>query len=76
MTAGEQVDRFALSVGGYTSTVGFFTAPIGERTRALLVDDPMLFDREQLYGVGSADYADNPRRFAVLVRAAPNLASP
>jgi starch synthase len=75
VTAGEQVDRFALSVGGYTSTVGFFTAPIGERTRALLVDDPMLFDREQLYGVGSADYADNPRRFAVLVRAALEFAA-
>jgi len=70
VTAGEEIDRFALSVGGYTSEVGFFSAPLGERTRALLVDDPALFDREQLYGTGNADYPDNPRRFAVLVRAA------
>src|SRR5689334_23054387 len=34
VTAGELVDRFTLSVGGYTSEVGFFTAPLGERTRA------------------------------------------
>src|SRR5262249_35603954 len=50
VTAGEQVGRFTLSVGGYYSNVGFFAAPLGERTRALLVDDPALFDREQLYG--------------------------
>jgi starch synthase len=75
VTAGDEVDRFALSVGGYTSEIGFFTAPLGERTRALLVDDPALFDREQLYGVGNADYSDNPRRFAVLVRAALEFAA-
>jgi starch synthase len=75
VTAGEEVARFPLSVGGYTSNVGFFAAPLGERTRALLVDDPALFDREQLYGVGNHDYADNPRRFAVLVRAALEFAA-
>jgi starch synthase len=75
VTAGAQVDRFTLSVGGYTSEVGFFSAPLGDRTRALLVDDPALFDREYLYGVGNADYPDNPRRFAVLVRAALEFAA-
>ncbi len=38
--------------------------------RALLVDCPELFDREELYGVDSTDYPDNARRFAMLVRAA------
>jgi starch synthase len=70
ITAGELIERFTLSVGGYTSEIGFFAAALGERTRAVLVDDPGLYDREQLYGVGNADYRDNPRRFAVLVRAA------
>ena len=35
-----------------------------------LVDCPDLFDREALYGIGNSDYADNARRFAMLVRAA------
>ena len=35
-----------------------------------LVDIPALYDREGLYGVGSHDHPDNPRRFAALARAA------
>ncbi len=38
--------------------------------RAILVDCPDLFDREALYGVDGTDFPDNPRRFAMLVRAA------
>jgi starch synthase len=34
-----------------------------------------LFDREALYAVGAVDYPDNPRRFAMLVRAALELAA-
>ena len=36
----------------------------------LLVDCPSLFDRDSLYGADSTEYPDNPRRFAMLVRAA------
>jgi starch synthase len=67
--AGTPVERFPVSVGGYTSEVGFFDAPLADGAHALLVDSPELYDRETLYG-GDAGYPDNPRRFAMLVRAA------
>jgi starch synthase len=38
------------------------------------VDDPEYFDREQLYGVGGRDYADNAERFAEFARVAIELA--
>jgi starch synthase len=38
------------------------------------VDDPEYFDREQLYGVGGRDYADNAERFAEFARVALELA--
>lgn len=69
------VDRFALTVGGYAAEVGFFEAPLDDGARALLVDVPALYDRSELYGVGNTDYPDNPRRFAVLVRAALEFAA-
>jgi starch synthase len=59
-----------LSVGGYYSDVRLFEAPLGDGARAMLVDAPGLFDRDFLYGQGNDDYGDNPRRFALLVRAA------
>jgi starch synthase len=68
--AGEFRDRLDISIGGYYSSVNLYEAPLGDGARAVLVDEPGLFGREFLYGVGNADYADNPRRFAVLVRAA------
>lgn len=64
------IDRFSVTVGGTTSEVALHEAPMGSGARALLVDAPDLYAREGLYGVGSVDYPDNPRRFAVLVRAA------
>jgi starch synthase len=68
---GSLVDRFSLSVGGYTRDIGFFEAPLSNGVRAILVDCPDLYDRDELYAPrGAADYPDNPRRFAVLVRAA------
>jgi starch synthase len=62
--------RMALTVGGVTSEVGLIEVPLAVGVHAVLVDEPSLFDREGLYGVGNADYPDNPRRFAVLARAA------
>ncbi|MGE0702845.1 MAG: glycogen synthase GlgA [Vicinamibacterales bacterium] len=69
-TIDRPIDRYAVTVGGHTTEVILHEAAIGHGARALLVEASDLYDREGLYGLGSADYPDNPRRFAVLVRAA------
>jgi starch synthase len=66
---GELIDKFDLKVGGINADIGIYEAPIGP-ARALLVDEPTLYDRDHLYATETGDYPDNPRRFAVLVRAA------
>jgi starch synthase len=68
--AGTLIETFPVSVGGYTQNIGFFEAALDDGARALLVDCPDLYDRAALYGDGHVDYPDNPRRFAMLVRAA------
>src|SRR5580765_5923270 len=69
--AGLLVERFPVSVGGYTRDVGFFEAPMAGGARAVLVDCPDLYDRDELYAPrGATDYPDNARRFALLARAA------
>jgi starch synthase len=70
VTAGTLVGRFTVTVGAFAREVGFFEEVLDDGVVALLVDCPELYDREQLYGVDGSDYADNPRRFAMLVRAA------
>ena len=70
VAAGALVDHFPVEVGGYTREVGFFDAPLADGAHALLVDCPELYDRETFYGVADTGYPDNPRRFAMLVRAA------
>lgn len=72
---GTPVDRFPVTIGGVTSEVEFFEAPLTDGARAVLIECPELYDRAELYGVGSADYPDNPRRFAMLVRAALEFAA-
>src|SRR5690348_9888186 len=67
--AGTRIDQFPVTVGAYTRDVAFFDVPLADRVRALLVDCPDLYDREALYGADGADYSDNARRFAMLVRA-------
>lgn len=75
VTAGSLVERFPVAVGGYTGEVGFFEVQLGDGVRAVLVDCPDLYDRDALYGVDSTDYSDNPRRFAMLARAALEFAA-
>ena len=75
VTAGSLVDNFPMTVGAYTRDVGFFEAEMRDGARALLIDCPDLFDREALYVVDSTAYSDNPRRFAMLVRAALEFAA-
>lgn len=70
VAAGTLLETFPVSVGGYTRDAAFYEAPLADGARALLVDCAELFDRDALYGVGGADYADNARRFAFLTRAA------
>jgi starch synthase len=69
VTAGTLVDTFPVTVGGYVRDVRFFAADLEDGARALLVDCPDLFDRDTLYGPDGTGYPDNPRRFAMLVRA-------
>jgi starch synthase len=71
---GRLVERFPVSIGGYTREVQFHETPLAAGARAVLVDCPDLFEREALYGVENTEYPDNARRFAMLVRAALELA--
>jgi starch synthase len=74
VSAGSLVEQFQLTVGAYIATVGVFEAPLADGATAALVDVPDLYDREALYNVGAVDYPDNPLRFALLTRAALELA--
>ena len=67
--AGSRIGGFPLAIGGQRNDVTLYQAPL-DGARAILVDIPAFFHREELYGVGSADYSDNARRFAFLARAA------
>ena len=69
IVAGAPVERMPIAVGGFAHDVVYFEAQMGDGARALLVDCPELFDRDSLYGPSNTEYDDNPRRFAVLVRA-------
>jgi starch synthase len=68
--AGTLVEHFPVTVGGYTREVRFYEEPFADGARAILIDCPDLFQRDQLYAVDNVDYPDNARRFAMLVRAA------
>ena len=70
VTAGPAVARFAVTVGGFAREVEFHAAPMADGARAILVQCDELYDRDGIYGVGTADYADSPLRFAFLVRGA------
>jgi len=67
---GEVVERFTVTVGGFARPAAFVEAAMADGARAVLVDCPELYDRDDLYTIGGADYPDNARRFAFLVRAA------
>ena len=75
VTAGTFADRFGFAVGGHYADVSLFETSLGDGARVMLVDEPSLFDREHYYGGANWEYPDNPRRFAVLTRAALEWAS-
>lgn len=68
--AGTQVEQLTLTVGVRRVSVGVFEDVQPSGVRVILFDVPELYDRDGLYTIGALDYPDNPRRFAVLARAA------
>jgi starch synthase len=70
VTSGKLIDRCVVSIDGYAADVGFFETSLDRGGRAILIDEPALFQREELYAIGNVDYPDNALRFALLARAA------
>lgn len=67
---GATTTRHAFALAGRTVAVAFVEKRLDNGVRAVLVDEPELYDREGLYGAHGRDYPDNGWRFAVLSRAA------
>lgn len=72
---GAAVDRFTVALGGDTAEAACYEVALGQNARAVLVEHAGFFDRGQVFGEGADDYADNPRRFAFLCRAALQFAA-
>ena len=64
--------KFTLGSRAYEVTV--FDGRLASQVDLVLFDVPGLFDREGVYGAGGEDFADNGVRFAVLSRAAAEVA--
>lgn len=67
---GTVVGREHVSVGGRAFDVTLVEHALADRARAVLVECAELFDRPDLYGIGTSDFPDNAVRFALLARAA------
>lgn len=63
-------DRFTVDMGGHAYDAAASVRDEAPGVRVVFVDHPAFFDRDGIYGVGSHDYEDNPRRFAYLTLAA------
>ena len=73
--SGEPIHTRVVQLGADRHTVKIYEQPLGPHARAWLVDEPALFDRDGIYGTnGAGDHPDNPRRFALLSRAALEVA--
>lgn len=59
---------------GVVERADVFIESLAPGVRAALVDCPRFYHRDGLYGHGGRDYVDNPLRFAVLCRAAFDVA--
>lgn len=64
------LDRFDVDMGGHRYDATAYEGAGAPGLRVVLIDHPAFFDRDGVYGVGSHDYEDNPRRFAFLSLAA------
>lgn len=63
-----------IELGGVTHEVTVYDGRLSSQVELALLDAPGLFDRAGVYGEGGEDYADNAQRFALLSRAAAELA--
>jgi starch synthase len=65
----------AAPIGHDTVAVGVYEGQAAStpRVRVYLIDHPPSFDRDGIYGDQNGDFADNPRRFAILASAALGL---
>jgi starch synthase len=75
VTAGEQYDRMRVFIANQWIDADLYHAPLGENTRAVLVDCQALYDRDGIYAANNTDYIDNPLRFAFLSAVATEWAS-
>ena len=73
--AGERRDRLRALMANQWIEADLYAAPLGEGTRALLLDCPQLYDRDGIYAESNRDYVDNPLRFAFLSIAAAEIAA-
>lgn len=72
--SGEPARSVPVRMGGHHYQADVYVQETSPGVRVALIDHPPFFDREGLYGIGSHDYGDNPRRFAFLCLAALELA--
>jgi starch synthase len=63
----------SFEMGGQRIDVTVYDGRLGSGVELVLFDVPGLYDRAGIYGDNGSDYPDNPRRFAVLSRAAAEL---
>lgn len=63
-----------ITLGETTYEVTIYDGRLSSQVDLALIDVPSLFDRPGVYGERGEDYPDNPLRFAVLSRAAAELA--
>jgi len=68
--AGAPTVSCPVEMGGHLYQADVFVQQTSPGVRVALVDHPAFFDRDALYGLGSDDYSDNPRRFGFLCLAA------
>ena len=74
ITAGEQVGRVRVALGGQVDDAKVFVADV-DGVRTIFIAHSAYFDREFLYGAAERDYPDNPERFAFFSQAALNWAT-
>jgi starch synthase len=66
---GEFVGSLHVPVDDVHRSAGFYRRPLRDGVDVVFVEHPPFFDRPAPYGLGNADYPDNPLRFAFLSRA-------
>ncbi len=74
LLAARRLTPLSIELGGKTWQVTVYDAKLPSQVELVLVDAPGLFDRDGVYGEKGEDYADNATRFAVLSRAAVEIA--